>query len=124
MNLTSDFALLSIKGDRTKLATHFEEHPKTRIPITIVGYIDGIWGQDDGTDQEFTVTVEHLSTKKPFVEYTVACITGAGVLPTFDNLPDAIARAKTERETKRLASISRSISVIEPLFSSTDQLPK
>lgn len=60
MNLTSDFALLSIKGDRTKLATHFEEHPNTHIPITIVGYIDGIWGQDDGTDQEFTVTVESL----------------------------------------------------------------
>lgn len=138
MKLTSDFAILSVKAGRDELAEHFEPRPNLgpcpehlRIPVTIVGYIDGVWGADDGIDQEFTVSIEHLSLKSAQVEFTVACTTGIGVLPTFDNLPDAIERARTERSidsyarpgAKRLASISRSIMVHEPLYSSTSALP-
>ncbi|MBD9544277.1 hypothetical protein IB276_33060 [Ensifer sp. ENS04] len=139
MKLTSDFALLSVKIGRDELAAHFEDRPKLgpcpehlRIPVTIVGYIDAVWGADDGIDQEFSVQVEHLSTHKPIVEFTVACSSaGVGVLPTFDNEAEAIERARIERSinsyarpgAKRLASISRSIMVHEPLFSSTCALP-
>lgn len=138
MKLTSDFALLSIKDGRDELASHFEQRPVSgpcpehlRIPVTIVGYIESIWGADDGIDQEFSVQVEHLSLKPAQVEYTVACTTGVGVLPTFDNLPEAIDRARIERSidsyarpgAKRLASISRSIMVHEALYSSTCKLP-
>jgi hypothetical protein len=69
MRLTSEFAIISIEGDRSKLAKHFAALPREagpcpenlRIPITIVGYLDGVWGKDDGIDQEFTVAVTSVS---------------------------------------------------------------
>lgn len=68
MNLTSDFAIISVKRDRAKLAKHFESRPSfgpcpdnLRIPINLTGYIDGVSGRDDGIDQEFTVTVTSLT---------------------------------------------------------------
>lgn len=116
MKLHSDFALLSVKAGREDLAAQ----SNLRIPVTIVGYIDGIWGHDDGIDQEFTVTVEHISTATPNVIHTVASNRG---VKDFDNLPDAIDRARAERATDRKSSISRSIMVHESLYTSQEDLP-
>ncbi len=76
IEITSDFAVLSVKNGRAKLAKHFagmprsgkplmDEREKRRIPITITGYIEDIWGHDDGIDQEFEVSVTSLATKGP-----------------------------------------------------------
>lgn len=67
--LGSDFAILDVKVGRKALARHFKGAPRCgpcperlRIPVTITGYIDGVWGGDDGVSQEFTVQVEKVST--------------------------------------------------------------
>lgn len=69
MDIGSDFAILDIKKGRKKLAKHFASTPafgpcpeELRIPVTIRGYIGDVWGNDDGTSQEFNVTVEKLMT--------------------------------------------------------------
>jgi hypothetical protein len=98
VKLTSDFALLSIKNDRAKLAKHFQVRPASgpcpdelRIPITLTGYISGVWGQDDGTDQEFTVAVTSL---RPNLKTGSACRTAAG--ETLFNMPVAAYMQDTE----------------------------
>lgn len=59
----SDFAILDVKQGRAELAKRFgKDRPRRgagalRVPVVIHGYIDGIWGNDDGTSQEFCVTV-------------------------------------------------------------------
>ena len=65
--LTSTFAILDVKKGRQALAKHFEMRPcfgrcpeKMRIPVVITGYIDCIHGSDDGTSQEFAITVTRL----------------------------------------------------------------
>jgi hypothetical protein len=138
MKLTSDFALLSVKDGREELAAHFEDRPRLgpcpghlRIPVTIVGYIDAPWGADDGIDQEFSVIVEHLSTAKPKVEFTTHVSLGLCVNPTYDNLPEALERARHERTirsyvrdgAKRSSSVSRTITVGEVLYASSSSLP-
>jgi hypothetical protein len=67
----SDFALLDVTVGRKKLEKHFQKRvqlgpcaPELRIPIVIHGYLDGIWGGDDGISQEFTMTVTKLVEKK------------------------------------------------------------
>ena len=67
LKLTSDFLTLDVKKGRTKLAEHFEKRPligycpeEMRVPITITGYISGVWGNDDGESREFTVDVQSL----------------------------------------------------------------
>ncbi len=67
MKITSDFAILDVKEGREKLNEHFKDRPKLgpcpdslRIPVIILGYIDGVAGNDDGVSREFSVTVEKV----------------------------------------------------------------
>lgn len=60
MKLTSELAIISIKHDRAKLAKHFNIPSNPTIPVTITGFITGVWGRDDGIDQEFTIKVTSL----------------------------------------------------------------
>jgi hypothetical protein len=60
MKIQSTFCLLDVKRGRKKLAKffNFEAAPEgLRIPVTITGYVTGVWGNDDGESQEFTVEV-------------------------------------------------------------------
>ena len=67
--LKSSFAVLDVERGRAKLAAHFAMNPHTagptpdrfRIPVTITGYIDGVWGPDDGVSQEFWVSVTDVT---------------------------------------------------------------
>lgn len=66
--MKSDFALLDVKTGRGALNKHFAKAPRgrecpvaMRVPVTITGYIDGIWGSGDGV---FSVTVESVKTGK------------------------------------------------------------
>lgn len=65
--IKSDFAILDVKAGRSVLNKHFAARPTMgecpehlRIPVVIHGYIDGVWGNDDGVSREFTVTVENV----------------------------------------------------------------
>ncbi|WP_456868270.1 hypothetical protein [Galbibacter sp. BG1] len=67
--LVSDFALLDVKDGRHDLAKHFKDRPvmgecppEFRVPVTIEGYIQDVWGSDDGESQEFSVKVEKIET--------------------------------------------------------------
>lgn len=70
MDIKSDFAILDVKAGRGPLNKHFKDRPrlgecppKMRVPVTITGYIDGVWGDDDGVSREFCVTVQSVKTK-------------------------------------------------------------
>ena len=70
MKLSSEFALLDVKNGRKKLAKHFKQRPRLgecpetmRVPVIIHGYIDGIWGNDDGVSQEFEIVVQKLEVR-------------------------------------------------------------
>lgn len=70
MPVKSDFAILDVKAGRAALNRHFARRPrlgtcppKMRVPVTITGYIDGVWGVDDGVSREFSVTVKSVKTK-------------------------------------------------------------
>lgn len=60
---TSNFALVSIQRCRKALAKRVDagEH----FPITLRGKITGVWGGDDGIDQEFQIEVETVSVREP-----------------------------------------------------------
>lgn len=67
MEIKSDFAILDVKTGRAKLNKHFDKRPRLgpcpkemRVPVVIRGYIDGVWGGDDGVSREFSVTVEKV----------------------------------------------------------------
>lgn len=60
MRLTSGFVLVDVLKGRKELAKHFEVGGPS-IPVTITGYIDGTWGHDDGTSQEFQMVVETIA---------------------------------------------------------------
>jgi hypothetical protein len=60
MKLTSNFTLVDVQRGRAELAKHFEVGGPS-IPITITGYIDGIWGHDDGVSQEFQMAVKTMA---------------------------------------------------------------
>jgi hypothetical protein len=71
MKISSSFAILDVKKGRDKLAEHFKDRPRLgpcppelRIPVTITGYIDDIWGDDDGVSREFGITVEKVEVHK------------------------------------------------------------
>lgn len=71
MNIKSDFAILDVKAGRAALSKHFADRPSLgvcppdlRIPVVIVGYIDGQHGRDDGTSIEFSVVVEGVSLER------------------------------------------------------------
>lgn len=70
MEIKSTFAILDVKAGRGPLNKHFAKAPrlggcpeKLRIPVTITGYIDGVWSNDDGVSREFSVTVQSVKTK-------------------------------------------------------------
>lgn len=66
--LSSKYALLVIENGRKDLEKHFAKRPplgkcpeELKIPVTITGYINGVWGDDDGISQEFSVEVETIT---------------------------------------------------------------
>ncbi|MGX1096556.1 hypothetical protein [Amorphus sp. MBR-141] len=70
MKIQSTFAILDVKGGRDRLTKLFEGRPRMgpcpenmRVPVTIVGYIDSIHGNDDGESREFNVTVERVDVR-------------------------------------------------------------
>jgi hypothetical protein len=70
--MKSTFAILDVTTGRKALAKHFADRPRLgkcpehlRIPVVISGYIDGQWGDDDGTSIEFGVEVTDLRVGKP-----------------------------------------------------------
>lgn len=67
MKITSDFAILDVKKGRKKLLKRFESRPRMgpcpaelKLPVTITGYIVGVWGDDDGISREFEVEVTEV----------------------------------------------------------------
>ena len=58
MLLKSNFAILDVKHGRVGLRKKIENGG--RVPVTIVGYIDEINGQDDGESQEFIIDVQSV----------------------------------------------------------------
>lgn len=71
MAIKSTFAVLDVKAGRGPLNKHFAKRPRLgecppamRVPVTITGYIDGVWSSDDGVSREFSVTVQSVKTKK------------------------------------------------------------
>ncbi len=66
MKLQSTHAILDVKRGRKQLADNFLICPdqSKKIPVVITGYIDGIFGNDDGTSREFTVRVEKVEVSK------------------------------------------------------------
>lgn len=65
---SSGFAILDVTRGRKALAKHFSQRPSSgecpkslRLPIVIYGYVDDVWGKDDGESQEFAVTVTGLA---------------------------------------------------------------
>lgn len=70
--IKSDYALLDVKVGRSRLARHFDSRPvwgecpqDLRVPVTITGYIDCVFGGDDGVSQDFGVVVTSVKTKQP-----------------------------------------------------------
>jgi hypothetical protein len=59
--IDSEFCLLDVKRGRVALAKRINQATsrglKSRIPVTIRGYITDVWGNDDGTSIEFQVEV-------------------------------------------------------------------
>lgn len=64
--IKSNFAILDVKSGRKSLKKLFYKTDSfgqvlpVRIPVTIKGYIDGVWGDDDGISQEFSVSVQSV----------------------------------------------------------------
>jgi hypothetical protein len=71
-SIQSNFAILDVKTGRAALHKRFKKRDffgecpeRMRIPVLIRGYIDGIWGGDDGASREFSVVVTSvLETRK------------------------------------------------------------
>lgn len=59
MKLQSDFAILDVRRGRKKLSKHLDNNGG-HVPVTIVGWVTGVWGSDDGTSQEFSVVVHYV----------------------------------------------------------------
>lgn len=67
--VTSDFALVSIRKGRKLLDKRLgTEATGPRIPITLTGYLNYAWGRDDGTDQEFVMTVTSIECDPDKIE--------------------------------------------------------
>lgn len=66
--ITSGFAILDVKNGRNQLFKHFRDRPTLgpcpehmRVPVVIHGFIDGVFGRDDGVSREFTVEVTEVT---------------------------------------------------------------
>ncbi len=57
--LESDYALLDVRRGRGKLAKRVSSKAADikRVPVTIKGYINRVFGHDDGYSQEFKIEV-------------------------------------------------------------------
>ncbi|MDE4297172.1 hypothetical protein PXK56_18465 [Phaeobacter gallaeciensis] len=69
--IEAGMAVLDVTTGRQALAKHFESRPTTgpcperlRVPVTITGYIDYAWGDDDGTSQGFVTTIEKIERRR------------------------------------------------------------
>lgn len=69
--IVSNFALLDVESGHKELTKHFENRPlagvcpeELRIPVTITGYISGVWGDHDGKSQQFDITVDSVSIEE------------------------------------------------------------
>lgn len=58
MNIQSNYALLDVKDGRWELIKRLKVGGK--VEVIIKGFIDAEWGHDDGTSQEFEVTVTEV----------------------------------------------------------------
>lgn len=58
-NLESDFAVLDIKKGRRSLLQACKRGESTKVTIT--GFIEEPWGDDDGVSQEFTLNIRDIS---------------------------------------------------------------
>lgn len=65
--IKSGFAILDVTTGAKPLAKHFKARPlfgpcpeEMRVPVTLTGYIENVWGGHDGTSQEFTMRVETI----------------------------------------------------------------
>ena len=71
LSFKSDFAIIDVKAGRAALTKNFKDQPllgpcppKMCVPVTITGYLDGVWGHDDGTSREFSMTVQSVKVRK------------------------------------------------------------
>jgi hypothetical protein len=60
---TSDFAILDVKRGRATMRRFVED--RKLVPVTITGYVDAVHSRDDGTSQEFSITVTDLVVGEP-----------------------------------------------------------
>jgi len=58
-DLQSDFAILDIKKGRKSLLQACKRGESTKVTIT--GFIEEPWGDDDGVSQEFTLSIRDIS---------------------------------------------------------------
>ena len=65
MKIQAGMAILDVKKGRKALYKEFKHLPfeAVRIPITITGYIVGVWGEDDGIRREFEVEVSSVKVQ-------------------------------------------------------------
>lgn len=56
--VTSDFAVLDVKNGREAVKRMVDTGK--RIPVVIHGFIEDVWGNDDGVSREFGVGVVRL----------------------------------------------------------------
>ena len=71
MKITSDYALIDVTIGAKELEKHFENKPVSGpcpeeflIPVTLTGYISNVFGNHDGTSQQFEMTVANIETSK------------------------------------------------------------
>lgn len=58
--ISSNHAILDVKHGRRKLDRFISADDKARVPVVIHGYINGIWGHDDGVSISFCVDVTSI----------------------------------------------------------------
>lgn len=70
--IRSDFAILDVKAGRAALAAHFKDRPRLgkcpenlRVYVTVTGYLEAIWGSDDGVSREFSMAVDTVVVNAP-----------------------------------------------------------
>lgn len=59
---TSDFAVIGIKRGRKAMAALMAKN--IEVEVTLTGRIRGIWGRDDGIDQEFSLDIDSFTPGK------------------------------------------------------------
>lgn len=64
MRIASEFAMIDVKKGRRELARAVRDG-QVRIPVTLVGFITGPYGQDDGMSIEFEVDVKKVELGAP-----------------------------------------------------------